>query len=90
MAEKDIFPYSDAGPTSREELSRDLGFGRVLSQEESLRLLNRDGTFNVERRTHGFWQHVVSYHGMLTMSWPAFIAVLVCGYMLLNVIFASL
>jgi inward rectifier potassium channel len=90
MAEKDIFPYSDAGPTSREELSRDLGFGRVLSQEESLRLLNRDGSFNVERRPHGFWQHVTSYHGMLSMPWSGFFALLIGGYLLLNVIFACL
>jgi|SRR5579859_3227224 len=88
MAEKQIFPYGDAGPETREDLSRDLGFGRVLSQEESLRLLNRDGSFNVRRRQARFWERVTSYQGVLTLPWPTFIAVLVTGYMLLNVVFA--
>ena len=85
-----MLPHTDAGPERQEDISRDLGFGRVLSEEESLRLLNRDGTFNVQRRPHGFWVHITSYHGMLTMPWPGFFALVISMYLLLNVFFALL
>jgi inward rectifier potassium channel len=68
--------------------NRDLGFGRVLSQQEVSRLLNRDGTFNVSRHQTPGWRRLLSYHGMLTISWPAFFAVLSGGYGLLNLAFA--
>ncbi|HYQ95875.1 MAG TPA: hypothetical protein VER38_02595 [Candidatus Eisenbacteria bacterium] len=36
------------GPLREQDL-RDLGFGSVVASESRLRLLNRDGTFNVDR-----------------------------------------
>jgi len=43
-------------PTLKEEQEqlRDLGFGSVISRESHLRLLNRDGSFNVARRGISF------------------------------------
>ena len=70
--------------------NQDLGFGRVLSQQEVARLLNRDGTFNVSRREIGALRKLLSYHGMLTTSWTAFFALLGAGYGLINLIFGFL
>ena len=36
--------------SSSEQDLRDLGFGTVVSRESHQRLLNRDGSFNVERK----------------------------------------
>src|SRR4051812_43967268 len=72
---------------SAEEL-RDLGFGSVVSQEQEIRLLNRDGTFNVAREGLGFWSSLSSYHSLLTMSWPRFISLITVAYILVNAVFA--
>jgi len=77
-------PFIDV--QAREERDRDLGFGSLVSQQRHVRLLNRDGSFNVTRR-HS-WLDWLSYHSLLTMSWPAFIGLLASAYALLNGIFA--
>ena len=71
-----------------DQTNRDLGFGRVLSQREVSRLLNRDGTFNVSRRKAGWIGRILSYHGLLTVPWSLFFGVLAAGYVLLNLAFA--
>jgi len=78
-----------APPVSREEL-RDLGFGTVVSQEQQIRLLNRDGSFNVERRGYSFWSALSGYHELITMSWTKFYALVFLFYMLSNAIFGVL
>lgn len=73
-----------------EEESKDLGFGSVLSSKRGLRLLNRNGTFNVDRREVQWWARFSSYQSLIRMRWPHFFA-WVCGYYLIaNVIFAVL
>jgi inward rectifier potassium channel len=71
-----------------EQPNQDLGFGRVLSQREVSRLLNRDGTFNVSRRKTGAVRRLLSYHGILTTSWTVFFALLGAWYGIANLIFA--
>ena len=51
---------------------RDLGFGAVVSRESQQRLLNRDGSFNVERTGLRFWSSFSAYHAMLTIPWWQF------------------
>lgn len=68
--------------------SRDLGFGSVVSGQRKLRLLNPDGSFNVRRVEPSLWHRWASYHGLLTMSWPRFFAVISAGYLAINVTFA--
>ena len=72
---------------TREERDRDLGFGSLVSQQRHVRLLNRDGSFNV-RRKQSWLDFIASYHALLTMPWPAFIGLLASSYALLNVLFA--
>lgn len=68
--------------------TRDLGFGSVVSRESRLRLLNRDGTFNVRRRGLGFFESLSAYHTLLTLSWPRFLGLVVAAYFAANVLFA--
>lgn len=69
--------------------SKDLGFGAVVTRESRLRLLNRDGTFNVRRRGLGFFESLSAYHTLLTLSWPRFLALVVAAYFAANVVFAG-
>ncbi len=76
-------------PTGMDQENRDLGFGSVLSREQKLRLLNRDGTFNVYRRRKSTLRSLFTYHGLLSMPAPVFVALVAAVYLMLNVIFAE-
>jgi inward rectifier potassium channel len=67
---------------------RDLGFGSVVSRESQQRLLNRDGSFNVERKGLSLVETISPYHLLLTMSWWRFFALCVGWYFFANVAFA--
>jgi inward rectifier potassium channel len=68
--------------------SSDLGFGRVVSEESHLRLINKDGSFNVNRKGLNFFNSLSIYHSLLTIEWWKFIGLASLGYLLLNIIFA--
>lgn len=72
----------------REEETRDLGFGSVVSGQSRLRLLNRDGSFNVARTGLNFWTSLSLYHSLLAMSWTRFYVIVTAFYTLLNAAFA--
>jgi len=72
----------------REDENRDLGFGSVVSRESRQRLLNRDGSFNVDRRGLSLLASLSLYHSLLTMRWWKFLSLLTLSYILANVIFA--
>ncbi len=74
-------------PLSEQDL-RDLGFGAVVSRESQQRLLNRDGSFNVERKGLGLLESLSPYHLLLTMPWWLFALLGVGWYFLANVVFA--
>ena len=71
------------------EEPKDLGFGSVVGGEREKRLLNRDGTFNVERRGLPFLQSWSIYHTALTTSWTRFLGVFAAVYLALNLVFAT-
>ncbi len=83
-------PVDDPRPLPEEinQETRDLGFGSVLSQEKNLRLLNRDGTFNVFRKRKSTLASLFTYHGLLGMPAPLFVSIVAVIYVVLNVIFA--
>jgi len=66
----------------------ELGFGSVVSRRAERRLLNRDGTFNVQRKGLGFWESVSVYHALLEMTWPKFLLLSGVAYLGLNMLFA--
>lgn len=80
---------SRAQPLSEQDL-RDLGFGTVVSRESHQRLLNRDGSFNVERKGLGLLASWSPYHVLLTMPWLRFMLLGVASYLLANAVFALL
>ena len=72
-----------------EEEARDLGLGAVVARESRRRFLNRDGSFNVERRGLRLGSSLSLYHLLLTMSWTRFGAMVAGSYLLLNGAFAA-
>jgi inward rectifier potassium channel len=82
---------SPGAPTTplRDEDLRDLGFGTVVTRESRERLLNRDGTFNVDRRGRGFLASISPYHALLTMPWRSYFGLVVTAYFVVNLCFAA-
>ena len=76
-----------AHPVEEAEL-HDLGFGAVVARESRERLLNRDGTFNVDRRGRGFFASISPYPALLTMSWRAYFGLVITAYLVTNFLFA--
>jgi inward rectifier potassium channel len=73
----------------RSSIDQDLGFGGRVARESRKRLLNRDGSFNVERRGQPFLRSLNLYHLVLTVSWPRFYLFFAGLYFLVNLGFAS-
>ncbi|MCL5027565.1 MAG: ion channel [Bacteroidetes bacterium] len=76
-------------PSLPEDEFKDLGFGTKISAQ-SKRLINKDGSFNVERRGLPFLESLSFYHWLLEMSWLKFNGVVLLAYVVINLIFASL
>ncbi len=79
-----------AGAAISPEQLRDLGFGSVVSSQSRQRLLNRDGSFNVERRGFSVWSSLSPYHALLRMAWWRFLALAIAFYIVVNALFAGL
>jgi inward rectifier potassium channel len=69
------------------EQDKDLGFGEKISSESRERLLNRDGSFNVERTGLKLTSWLNPYHFLLTISWRSFIGLTLLIYFLSNIVF---
>jgi inward rectifier potassium channel len=82
-----IQPKRNGQYLSEDEL-RDLGFGTRVAQQSRLRLLNRDGTFNVGRSGLSFLQSMELYNSLLTMSWSRFYLATILGFCGVNAFFA--
>src|SRR5215216_5608219 len=74
----------------REDETRDLGFGAVVARESRQRLLNRDGSFNVERRGLNTITSLNLYHTLMTMSWSTFLGLVLLLYFVSNLFFGLL
>ena len=79
---------SDGNGEIRSDL-RDLGFGARVTEQSRLRLLNRDGSFNVRRTGLSFVERIDLYHSLLTMPWWRFHLVVFSAYVVLNLLAAS-
>lgn len=76
-----------SGLTKEEE--RDLGFGSVVSGQSRQRLLNPDGTFNVERTGLPLLSSLNLFHTLLSMRWRSFLLLVLLLYFLSNVAFGA-
>ena len=74
----------------RRETPKDLGFGSVVSDESRLRLLNRDGSFNVRRTGLKYFESMSLYHTLLTISWPRLLTLISAFYVAVNLVFGAL
>jgi inward rectifier potassium channel len=65
----------------------DLGFGSqpVIKSQP---LVKQDGSINVRRAGLPFFRTSDNYHKLITMSWGNFWLLVMCGYLVLNTIFA--
>ncbi|MEO7538539.1 MAG: transporter [Pyrinomonadaceae bacterium] len=73
-----------------EQAERDLGFGSVVAGQSRQRLLNPDGTFNVERTGLPIFSSLNLFHTALTMSWTMFLLLVLLLYFLSNIVFGLL
>lgn len=94
MAQNEIktFKGADINIKNVEDMSereRDLGFGEKVASESPLRLINRDGTFNVRRTGHNVSTLLNLYHFLLNIPWKAFIGLTLLIYFLSNIIFGA-
>ena len=69
--------------------NQDTGFGDKASQMGG-RMVNRDGSFNIQRLGIPFFSRVSSYHSMLTMPRWRFILVIFNAYFIINCFFTLL
>jgi inward rectifier potassium channel len=76
-----------AKQTAAEDPSSDLGFGRVVSEQRQLRLLNRDGSFNVQSRGRGL-HAFLAYSNLVSTTWNRFFLFVAISYLILNGFFA--
>ncbi len=66
---------------------QDLGFGDKVARESRERLMNPDGSFNVERTGFSYLSSLNFYHVSLTMSWLKFLSLALFFYFASNVVF---
>lgn len=66
----------------------DLGFGQqpVMKNQP---LLNRDGSSNVRRKGHKFFNPADNYHNLITMGWGKFWLIIFASYFTINLFFAA-
>ncbi len=67
-------------------LEQELGFGKTITTTG--RLMNPDGSFNVERQYLSWWDNVYFY--LVTMRWKYFFGLVLLSYFLLNLGFTWL
>jgi inward rectifier potassium channel len=67
----------------------DLGLGTRASTG-TRRSLNKDGSFNIRKENVPFSERVNFYHILVSMPWPWFFVMILLGYLIVNLIFASI
>lgn len=67
--------------------THDAGLGEKYL-DASKRLINKDGSFNL-KRTGGIWQARNLYQWLISLSWPAFLGLVLLLYVITNALFAS-
>ena len=75
----------------QKEIDRDLGFGSVVSGQSRERLLNADGSFNVQRTGLPILTSLNLYHILLSMKWSTFLLLVLLLYFIeSNIVFGAL
>lgn len=74
--------------TKQKEVT-DLGLSNTLTDKEH-RVINRDGSFNIKRKGLPFFESFSVYQWLISMSWLKFCSLILLGYILVNIFFATL
>src|SRR5262249_19323964 len=74
----------------QQRLNQDLGLGGKMSEQSRARMVNRDGSFNVQRNDLSPFHPYNAYHTVLSAPVPRLIGVMVAGYLVMNLFFATL
>ncbi len=67
----------------------DFGLGEK-SSSQGFRALNKDGSFNVQKNNIPFFERLNFFHSLVTMKWSHFFGLILIGYFIVNLIFASI
>ncbi|MBI1289450.1 MAG: K+ channel, inward rectifier [Flavobacteriales bacterium] len=67
----------------------DLGLGTKASAGKT-RTINKDGSFNVIKRNVPLLERINFFHSLVSMSWPLFLLLILSGYFIVNLLFASI
>ncbi len=68
-------------------INEDLGLGTRVSAE---RIMNKDGSFYMERTGHSQFRFYEFYHKLIRMSWMRFFTIVLSAYLLENLLFATI
>lgn len=74
---------------AKNEENKEFGFGTKTSKQKT-RLINKDGSFNVDRIEISKWSSISIYHALVAMSWKKFNSIVFIYFILINLIFATL
>lgn len=66
---------------------REIGFGNKVTEPDQ-RLMNKDGSSNVQRTGLPFFQRLNFYHSLITMPWWKFNLLVLASYLIVNFLFA--
>jgi inward rectifier potassium channel len=67
---------------------KELGFGTKTSGQKT-RLINVDGSFNIQRIEQSKWNSTSTYHALLTMPWTKFNLIILTYFIIINLFFAA-
>ncbi|MGZ4076496.1 MAG: ion channel [Bacteroidia bacterium] len=67
---------------------KELGFGSKTSSQKT-RLINKDGSFNIDRIELSRWSSTSTFHALITMSWRKFNFVILIYFLSINLFFAA-
>ncbi len=67
----------------------ELGFGSKTTGQKS-RLINKDGSFNINRVEQSRWGSTSVYHSLITMPWRKFNLIVFTYFVIINLLFACL
>lgn len=79
-----------ADTPQQDRLRQDFGLGGKLSERSRVRLVNRDGTFNVRRNDLSAFHPYNAYHTLLSLPIPRLLGLMALGYLAANLFFATL
>lgn len=74
---------------SKFKTDNDTGFGASASSQAK-RLINKDGSYNVERTGVSFFNKFNSFHDLIAISWSKFNLLILAVYLLMNLFFTGI